>query len=42
LKEEPESEIRAAQAQALKTKYRATKIFQSETESKYSLCQKYD
>ena len=42
LKEEPESEITAAQDQELQTKYHEIKIFQSETDRKYSLSQKYD
>jgi hypothetical protein len=33
-----ESEIAAAQNQALQTKYHATKILQAETDSKYRLC----
>jgi hypothetical protein len=42
LKAETESEIIAAQDQALQTKYNATKILQTETDSKCRLCQKYD
>jgi len=37
LKGETESEVMAAQDQALQTKYRATKILQTETESKCRL-----
>ena len=37
LKGETESEIMAAQDQGLQTKYHATKILQTETESKYRL-----
>jgi hypothetical protein len=42
LKEEPESEITAAQDQALQAKYHTTKILQSETDNKFNPCQKYD
>ena len=42
LKAETESEIVAAQDQALQTKYYASKILNSETESKCRLCQKFD
>jgi len=42
LKAETESEIVAAQDQALQTKYYATKILNSETDSKCRLCQKFD
>ena len=38
LKAETESEIMAAQDQALQTKYYATKIFNTETDSKCRLC----
>jgi hypothetical protein len=39
LKAETESEIVAAQDQVLQTKYHATKILQTETDSKCRLCQ---
>ena len=42
LKSETESEIVAAQDQALQTKYYATKILNTETDSKCRLCQKFD
>jgi len=42
LKAETESEIVAAQDQALQTKYYATKLLNIETDSKYRLCQKFD
>jgi hypothetical protein len=42
LKAETESEIVAAQDQALQTKYYATKILNTETDSKYRLCQQFD
>ena len=42
LKAETESEIMAAQDQALQTKYYATKILNTETDSKCRLCQKFD
>ena len=42
LKAETESEIVAAQDQALQTKYYATKILSSETDSKCRLCQQFD
>jgi hypothetical protein len=42
LKAETESEIVAAQEQALQTKYHATKILQTETDSKCRLCQQLD
>ena len=42
LKAETESEIVAAQDQALKTKYYATKILDTETDSKCRLCQQFD
>jgi len=42
LKAETESEILAAQDQALQTKYYATKILNTETDSKCRLCQKFD
>jgi Ni,Fe-hydrogenase III component G len=42
LKAETESEIVAAQDQALNTKCCATKILHTETDSKCSLCQKLD
>jgi hypothetical protein len=41
LKGETESEIIAAQDQALQTKYHATKILQTETGSKCILCHQY-
>ena len=42
LKAETESEIVAAQDQALQTKYYATKILNTETFSKCRLCQQFD
>jgi len=42
LKAETESEIVAAQDQAKKTKYYATKILNTETDSKCRLCQQFD
>jgi hypothetical protein len=42
LKAENESEIVAAQNQAIQTKYYATKILNTETDSKYRLCQQFD
>jgi len=42
LKEETESESVAAQDQALQTKYYATKILNTETDSKCRLCQQFD
>ena len=42
LKAETESEIVAAQDQALQTKYYATKILNIETDSKCRLCQQFD
>ena len=42
LKAETESEIVAAQDQALQTKYYATKILITETDSKCRLCQQFD
>jgi len=42
LKAETESEIVAAQDQALQTKYYAAKILKTETENKCRLCQKFD
>ena len=39
---ETESEIVAAQDQALQTKYYATKILSKETDSKCRLCQQFD
>jgi hypothetical protein len=42
LKAGTESEIVAAQDQALQTKYYATKIFNTETDSKCRLCQQFD
>jgi hypothetical protein len=42
LKAETESEIVAAQDQALNTKYYATKILHTETDSKCRLCQPHD
>jgi 3'-phosphoadenosine 5'-phosphosulfate sulfotransferase len=41
LKAETESEIVAAQDQALQTKYYATKILNTETDSKFRLCQQF-
>jgi dGTP triphosphohydrolase len=42
LKEETESEIVAAQVQALQTKYYTTKILNTETDCECRLCQKFD
>jgi len=42
LKAETESEIVAAQDQGLQTKYYATKILNTETDSKCRLCQQFD
>ena len=42
LKAETESEIVAAQTQALQTKYYTTKILSTETDSKCRLCQQFD
>ena len=42
LKAETESEIVAAQDQALQTKYYATKLLNAETDSKCRLCQQFD
>jgi len=42
LKDETESEIVAAQDQALQTKYYATKILNTETDSKCRLCQQFE
>ena len=42
LKAETESEMVAAQDQALQTKYYGTKILNTETDSKCRLCQKFD
>jgi len=42
LKAETESEIVAAQDQALNTKYYATKILNTETDNKCRLCQQHD
>jgi len=42
LKAKTESEIVAAQDQALQTKYYATKVLSTETDSKCRLCQKFD
>jgi flagellar biosynthesis chaperone FliJ len=42
LKAESESQIVAAQGQALQTKYYATKILNTETDSKCRLCQQFD
>jgi hypothetical protein len=42
LKRETESEIIAAQGQALQTKYLATKILQTETVKKCRLCKQFD
>ena len=42
LKAETESEIVAAQDQALQKKYYATKILSTETDSKCRLCQQFD
>ena len=42
LKAETESEVMAAQDQALQTKYYATKILSTETDSKCRLCQQFD
>ena len=42
LKGETENEITAAQYEALQTKYHATKILQTERDSKCRLCQQFD
>jgi len=42
LKAESESEIVAAKDRALQTKYYATKILNTETDSKCRLCQQFD
>ena len=42
LKAKAESEILAAQDQALRTKYYATKILNTETDSKCRLCHQFD
>jgi hypothetical protein len=42
LKGETESEIIAAQDQAIQTKYHVTKILQKETDSKHRLCKQFD
>jgi hypothetical protein len=42
LKAETESEIVAAQDQAIQTKYYATEILNTETDSKCRLCQQFD
>jgi len=42
LKAETESEVVAAKDQALQTKYYATKILNTETDSKCRLCKKFD
>jgi hypothetical protein len=42
LKAETEGEIVAAQDQAIQTKYCATKILNTETDSKCRLCQQFD
>jgi hypothetical protein len=42
LKAETESEIVAAQDQALKTKYFATKVLKTEADSKCRLCHQFD
>jgi hypothetical protein len=42
LKAETESEIVAAQDRALRTKYYATKILNTETDSKCRLCHQFD
>ena len=42
LKEETESEMIAAQYQALQTKHHATKILQTVTDSKCRLCKQFD
>jgi len=42
LKAQTESEIVAAQDQAIQTKYYATKILYTETDSKCRLCQQFD
>jgi len=42
LEGEAENEIIAAQDQALQTKYHATKILQTETESKCRFCKQFD
>jgi hypothetical protein len=42
LKAETESEIVAAQDQALQTKYYVTKILNTEKDSKFRLCHQFD
>ena len=42
LKGEPENEIRATQSQALQIKYYATKILETETQSKGRIRQEFD
>ena len=42
IKAETESEIVAAQDQALQTKYYATKILSTETDNKCRFCQQFD
>jgi hypothetical protein len=42
LEAETESEIVAAQDQAIQTKYYATKILNTETDNKCRLCQQFD
>ena len=42
LKAETESEIVAAEDKALQTKYYATKILNTETDSKCRICQQFD
>jgi len=42
LKAETESEIVAAQDQAIQTKYYVTKILSAETDRKCGLCQQFD
>jgi hypothetical protein len=42
LKGETESEILAAQSQALQTRYQVIKMLKTKTESKCKLCQQYN
>ena len=42
LKGETACEITAVQVQVLQTKYHATKILQTETDSKYRMCKQFD
>jgi len=42
LRDETESEITAAQNEALQNQYHATNVLQTETDSKCRLCQQFD